>query len=334
MAKEEQTFSLSEHLMVKKDNGLKIVFQSALDQWTFPLKMLFGLQDADNENIKIANWDMSMNSIENVIKRDSTDYRHKTLQDKISGYPTSDILHVFVAPITWAAKHRSDGKFKIIGPAFGSNSDISIYAKKNLKSRTDGIIKIGMVDDDITSNVMFQLYHLLLTEQFKTDIYQIIDTHINGSPTGERFKIDGYEYEPAINPCDRLGHLLLDIDDDDAFDFAIFTNKDISIIEEKASEEKNLIRKVMEIDPIISHFFNQDYTPRSVYCVHETQYNQHREEIKSLFDSINKVTTKPQNFEGIFALDPYDATDKNIQSNLIRISKNKGILHIPHLRFT
>jgi hypothetical protein len=315
----------SETATVQLDNKLNIVFQSALDQWTEPINQLFG----DEENIKVVEWDMKMHSMANEI--DSSNYKEKKLQPSISNYSTSDFLHVFVAPITWAAKFRIDGKFKIIGPAFGSNSDIGIYAKKNLQHRSDGIAKIGIIDDDITSNILFQLYHLLLKEQFKTNIYEIVKEHAKTNK--EKYEVEGYEYEPAINPLDRLSRLCLSSQDGDSFDFAIFTNRDFAVIKREAPEESNKIRRILKIDPIISHFFNQDYMPRSVYCIQETQYDRYKTEIKNLFQNIRDKTQKMSHCNGLFSLDPYNETDKKIQENIIKISKNKGILQTSDLKF-
>jgi 5'-3' exonuclease len=269
---------------------MKFVVQSALGQWTKPLEFLFN----GDETVKIAHWNMSMNNTDCEVQvKPKT--RDKVLQKFISEYDTDNFIHIFVAPISWAAKFRKSGKFKIVGPAFGSNSDISLYAKKALKKKDDIPIKIGVIDGDITSNLLFKLYHFLLTEQLKTDIYDIVDGHIQSPPsTSHSVVVEGYLYEAVKDPIDRLDYLCLGADNDDALDFAIFTDKDIATIEDKNNSTsykfKEQVRKILDIDPIISHFFNKDYIPRAVYCIHETQYNAHQSFIRGFFKKIKNKT--------------------------------------------
>jgi len=263
----------------------KIIFLSPLGYWTNAIAHVFNIKKdkISGKYNKIIEWTPEFQEFEKSehpieLKAVNGEYIIDAGKLGVEDKPIDEYLYVFIAPITWASRFSHCG-FNILGPAFGTNDSVRIFGKagkefediKYSKNKKD--IIIGTIDKHITSTLLFRVYHLFMTKIFKTNI------HLTGIRKRVKYSNTSFKLVSIPERSDRKERLEKDISDKESIDFAIFTFED----SELCLKDINEIREILRIDPILSHIFNLQFIPRTVYCTHKSQ-NHLKEQYKLFHD--------------------------------------------------
>lgn len=301
-------------------NLKNIVFQSALGQWDDGLSYLIEKLPDELKNISIiTNWELNMFDNSNV-------FIHKTKKflETISNYSTSDNLHIFVAPMTWAAKFSKMHKLKVIGPAFGTIDDLKVFARRDLLNGS-GRTRIGVINHDITSAVLVKFF-VALKEKTSYTLSKNIHNIIKGTiETVKDLHLESeYECPNFASPSERIEALYLEHSDEQKLDYAVFTQKEINDIEKDSSFSNILSKEIITLDRVLAHYFNLSIVPRSVFCIHDCQFLKYQELIESLFQQLSRAI-KNINEKEKFNIRPIDFKNehfRNVQNGMISYVKN------------
>ena len=310
-----------EPLSKESPSPTKVIFQSALGQWDEGIKILKEKLPLEfSDNFEIPYWDLRMDDNTTVIEP-----RYKKLRENISNCSTVDNLHIFVAPMTWAAKYSKLHKFIVIGPAFGTIDDLIVFARKDLRYDNKKT-RIGVINHDITSAILVKFFISLKEKTSYTlnkNIHKIIQDAL--SSIQDSHLENDYECPNLPTVYDRVEALTYRHDDEAKLDYAVFTRKEIEEIDTDSELRKIPKKKVMTLDRVIAHFFNLCFVPRSVYCIHEKQYHQYKFFIMRLFTEIKNVINK-SDFYTTTDIRPVDYQSINlwkVQNGLINyVNKN------------
>lgn len=293
----------------------KILFKSALGYWNNALDRLFNIESyPDPCIIKRVDWNIDFEKF-NLTQCEELDSENRL--KSIKGFASNDWLYVFVAPITWASRYKNDG-FIILGPAFGTKSGLSIFGnKREYKKTTDLDIIIGTIGQYITSTALLRVYHLFMTDIFETNIHLILEE--DKEPPNK--KKSNFRFLPQPNSKERLENLLSRRIN--TFDFALFTDEDVYDLK----LEKEEVREILKIDPILAHIFNVEVIPRSVYCIHESQINMisSLSNLEKLFENSIEKYNNPmysdeaaKMYSDIYPINPYDEHYRKVQMRIIK----------------
>lgn len=325
-----------------------LVFQSALDYWTPALSEVFNVKEKveDEGNIKFRAGGGQKSIIINEWPIDFAVFGEHGCPDlesnqlkPIEHYSPEDYLYIYVAPITWASRYKNNG-FRIVGPSFGTNDSLRVYAGTYDYNHQDEeedkqVIKVGTIGKYITSTALFQIYHLFMEYIFSTNI------HLRSSSLDmvEKMALTANFQFEDIGSRGKRSRLLESCDRQSCIDYAVFTYYDICKLELESNDE---IREILKIDPVLMHIFNISYVPRSVYCIHESQiksrYALQLEHFNDLLtqckkhlikdgksgDVPNKKLTIPFTIDGnhfeteVYPLSPYNDSARKVQKLIIQ----------------
>jgi len=317
----------------KKNN---ILFRSALGYWNRALNDLFD-KKYDNFSFQIVEWDKNeVNSFDPsrvVLDKDSASIPKLRRYKEFS---TNDYLYIFIAPMTWAARFIQED-FIILGPAFGTNNSISIFANKQTPYNYErDEIRIGTIGHYITSTALLRVYHLFMTRIFHTNIHLLCHDNVCSYEKHDS-AMPKFRFPPKPNAEQRYLDL---VRHQQGIDFAIFTAEDINSLNLRS---KNDIREILKIDPLITHVFNLDFVPRTVYCIHKSQLNMIKaiENFNQMINDQSKKFNKPMIIGNesqkivIFPANPNDEEARKVQKSIIqkyRIIEDS--IDIEELKFT
>jgi hypothetical protein len=317
----------------RNKNSGNIILKSALGYWDNALENLFEITNASvGRNFKIVKqkWEIEFDKFDSKF---CPEIGSNNKLNCIKSCPPNDWLYVYIAPVTWASRYKKFG-FKILGPAFGTKTGLSIYANKGEYKKTqDSDINIGTIGQYITSTALLRVYHLFMTDIFKTNIHLISENDDNYPKTNSNFR-----FPSRPNPMDRL--ISLKSQEVESIDFAIFTDEDSYSLK----LENEDVREILKIDPILIHIFNIEVIPRTVYCIHESQLNMYHSltNLQELFTNAHSKYNKPiysadteAKYSDIYPIDPYDPKARDVQKRIIhRYRSIEVALELNKLEYT
>jgi hypothetical protein len=298
----------------------KVLFLSALGQWTEGLQMLLPKGAVSNNlRCEVVDWQASMKELKEV----EGTYGQAALKTQVfneRAYPIEEWLYVFVSPFSLAAKWAPYKNLRVLGPAFGSCEDISIHMRRNVSFTKDQQIQVGMIDDDITSSILFQILVSSMNNWF------FPAARCGAQPPCKSTIKELFNLESFGGWKDRLS--LLDPQHTSAFDACVFTARELINI--KNSKEHHAIkpREILKIDPPIAHILQIDgYVPRAVYFIQALQYYR-EQEINNLLNWLQTIVPRKKERKlvgGIRPLLPGDEAARQAQKTMIERAQALGI---------
>jgi len=310
LGQDKKNISDSSADIPNQNEKFNVVFHDALGQWENALKKLLIEHKPNDFNSEIVKWPTM--SMENT--NDITIGKHKDikLHEKINGKDSMNNFHIFVSPITWAAKYNDQKKLKLIGPAFGTYEDIYLYFTHNsLKNRInrnfkDNPVRVGVIQRQLTSSIMLKILFYL----FHKGNDKILKLHK-----------DHYRFEDT----DEDDSYRLDQLSKGNYDFSLFTTKELDELK-KTPANKSFLDKLghfLKVDDLYAHLFNLEFVPRSVYCVHEEQMKTK----KYQYDKIKKwLKSLPNNEidDKMISINPSDKKMRDILDQLVKNAEVAG----------
>ena len=305
----------------------KILLLDALGQWKAGLELLKNNSDhKDKSLIKILPWEkMRMDRISEIDYRKDGSTQLLPIKVDQQVYSEEEWLYVFIAPLPLAAKFCHLYDLVPLGPAFATKADITVYVRlaTSLKRKR---LKIGVIEDDITSTIMLKIL-LCLT-----------DNLFHPTPRALNFKhLDRYDLITHGPAPRRLLYLNSStIEEEKMLDACIFTNREYQEVAAKLNHQERRHRMILNVDPPVAHYLKLDYVPRAVYFLHKSQYK-NDESIHNLLRWLKSVTDKVNGewvAGGMQALSPWSNKDRDAQLRLIDAALElRTLQHVEKFQF-
>lgn len=240
----------------------------------------------------ITKWKINFSDIRDILEDHEDSYQLNNSYQR-------NKLHVFIAPITWAAIFYDDSDFIPYGPAFASMDDIKLYKtkKRQNSSNLDGKLKIAVIEDKITSTIALKI----LLNNLKIEIEE----------PWHHFHVK-VECETHANPKKRYKAIY-----EGTFDAAIFTTNEIQNKLDQAQRD-NLI-EILNIDHYYSFLKHKGCLPRTVYCIHKCQVDDSKmENILSQFKQwVNKIEYDHLESSNFYSINPKDENFKKLLKDFL-----------------
>ncbi|KUG25377.1 hypothetical protein ASZ90_004797 [hydrocarbon metagenome] len=181
-------------------------------------------------------------------------------------------------------------------------------------------MNLGVIQDDITSTIMFYLFLGIADNLF----------HPNSYARTLNTEIVNRKYVPInrIIPQRRLREMADNsfLKDKAPIDVSVFTKRDMQKISNSTNYHEliNKVHKVTNLDRPIAHFLGLPCLPRSVFFVHQSQYDNFNDEIKKFLLHWEKAVdnySRRDLLGGIKPLKPSSKQERNSQNLFIRAAK-------------
>jgi hypothetical protein len=268
----------------------KLIFWNFKNYWNDILEIIKARFGEDLRNfIHIKKWEkVDYSTFSSVIDHNGN------LVDSL--YP-KNILHVFIAPITWAGLYT--GHFTILGPAFATFGDIKLYniVDKN-KANIPNKLTIGVIDKLATSTIGLQIIMRGICKQ-------VGKGRCLSSPI-----------------CEDMWDIRLQNLKNNHYTAAVFNEEDIGHIHEHHKSEN--INDIVDIDELYALAKRIPNLPRVVYAISKRQFED--ESVKNyktdLINVLKKINININNrVRKKHVLAPFDEENRNAILDFLKDGK-------------